>query len=109
MSGDRLPKIKITVVRGLTAEEVLDGNVPEYFPENFESPCPVHTTGQEFILEGTKCPEGFCSWAWADIQKDIVGLYYGGPDWTGMHPNYVTCTDGMRPVVFKIEKTGEWA
>ena len=33
-----MTKIKITVVKGFTAEEVFGGDVPDYFPENFVSP-----------------------------------------------------------------------
>ena len=30
-------KMKITVVKGFTADEVFDGEVPDYFPETFKS------------------------------------------------------------------------
>lgn len=44
-------------------------------------------------------PEGFCGWAWADMQKLVYGMARGGQD------VFVTCcTDGYRPVVFKLEK-----
>ncbi len=99
-----MPKMKITVVKGFTAEEVFRGNVPDYFPETFVSPCPMHTAGLEFVMEDLNCPEGFCNWAYADIQKDLVDMWLGGPRWKGRNPNYFTCTDGMRPVVFKVEK-----
>ena len=42
---------------------------------------------------------GFCGWAWADIEKLVYGMARGGND------VFVTCcTDGYRPVVFKLEK-----
>jgi len=101
-------KIKITVVKKFTAEEVFDGNVPDYFPSTFKSPCPMFELGQEFIVERLECPEGFCHWAFTDIQKDIVTIdFNNNEDWYGMTPNWVTCTDGMRPVVFQIEKMEE--
>ena len=57
-----MPKrMKITVVKGFTAEEVFDGEVPDRFPENFVSLCPMHPEGQEFVMENLNCPEGFCS------------------------------------------------
>jgi uncharacterized repeat protein (TIGR04076 family) len=44
-------------------------------------------------------PEGFCGWAWADIQKLVYGMARGG------QKVFVTCcTDGYRPVVFKLER-----
>ena len=96
-------KMKITVVKGFTAEEVFDGEVPDHFPENFVSPCPMHPAGQEFVMENLNCPEGFCSWAYADIQKDLADMWLGGPTWRGRNTNYFSCTDGMRPVVFRVE------
>jgi len=100
-----MPKIKITVVKGFTAEEVFGDNVPDYFPESFVSPCPNHPAGQEFIMDNTlNCPEGFCNWAYVDIQKDLVDLYLGSDYYSDKRVNWVTCTDGMRPVVFRIER-----
>jgi uncharacterized repeat protein (TIGR04076 family) len=99
-----MPKrMKITVVKGFTAEEVFDREVPDHFPENFVSPCPMHPEGQEFVMENPNCPEGFCNWAYADIQKDLVDMWIGGPTWRGRKTNYFSCTDGMRPVVFRVE------
>jgi uncharacterized repeat protein (TIGR04076 family) len=44
-------------------------------------------------------PEGFCGWAWADIQDKVWGMARGGAN------VFVTCcTDGYRPVIFKLEK-----
>ncbi len=96
-------KMKITVVKGFTAEEVFDGEVPDHFPETFKSPCPMHPEGQEFVMENPNCPDGFCNWAYADIQKDLVRMWIGGPTGKERNPNYFSCTDGMRPVVFKVE------
>jgi len=103
-----MPKMKITVVKGFTAEEVFDGEVPDHFPETFKSPCQTHPEGQEFVMENLNCPEGFCNWAYADIQKDIADLALDSPyydKWLkGKRVQYVSCTDGMRPVVFKLER-----
>jgi len=96
-------KMKITVVKGFTAEEVFDGEVPDHFPEEFESPCPKYHVGSEWVMESVDCPDGFCSWAWADIQKDVADMWFGGPTWKGRNPNYFSCTDGMKPVIFKVE------
>ena len=98
--------MKITVVKGFTAEEVFDGEVPDHFPETFKSPCPMHPEGQEFVMENLNCPEGFCPWAFADIFRDILHLWKGGDfPWVGK-PGvmYSSCTDGKKPVVFKLER-----
>jgi uncharacterized repeat protein (TIGR04076 family) len=102
-----MKRMKITVVKGFTAEEVFDGEVPDHFPETFRSPCPTHPVGQEFVMENLNCPEGFCNWAYADIQKKLVNLYFGIDYYRDKKANWVTCTDGMRPVVFKIERIEE--
>ncbi|MHC4115986.1 MAG: TIGR04076 family protein [Planctomycetota bacterium] len=62
--------------------------------------CDLFEEGQEFILTSPyKPPEGFCQWAWADIRQYILAA------WSS--PEYVTvacCTDGFRPVFFKVER-----
>ena len=44
-------------------------------------------------------PEGFCDWAWADI-RTYIGLVHAG----GMEQTVACCTDGFRPVFFKLER-----
>jgi uncharacterized repeat protein (TIGR04076 family) len=103
-----MTKLKITVVKGLTAKEVFGENIPEYFGKNL-GPCSKHNVGQEFILDGTNCPEGFCSWAFTDIFREIVHLMMGGNyPWTGKSGvAFASCTDGKKPVVFKLERIEE--
>lgn len=70
-------------------------------PEGW-SECETLEVGQEFVTARDapwQMPKGFCGWAWADIQKLVYGMARGGQD------VFVTCcTDGYRPVVFKLEK-----
>ena len=74
-----------------------------------EKLCPLMTEGREFMVEGCQ-PEGFCSWAWDDIGKYLTVFDTGGNFTDTMHwmkdrQNVIACcTDGIRPVVFKIEK-----
>jgi len=51
-------------------------------------------------------PPSFCSWAWADIQRDVAHLAIGGDfPWIKQRGIMITCcTDGLRPVVFKLER-----
>ena len=64
--------------------------------------APGFEIGQQFEVTGETpwaMPEGFCGWAWADIQKLVYGLARGG------QPKFVTCcTDGYRPVIFLLER-----
>ncbi len=91
--------IKINVVKGFTAEEVFQGEPPD----DFVSSCPVHLEGQELILNNSLgCPTGFCSWAYADIQRDLADLYFGSDYYAERKVNWVTCTDHRKTVVFKL-------
>ena len=74
--------------------------------ESVWSPCERLVEGQEFVVdEDANMPEGFCSWAWADIHKYVLTLCRGG-DFVGTKPGttVVCCTDGFRPVHFKLER-----
>ena len=74
------------------------------------TPCPVFTEGQEFIYDhsgdGNK-PTGFCEQAWNDIYPKGMTLAHKGTFLGWMKEDgisIVCCTDGIRPVVFKIER-----
>ena len=68
-------------------------------------PCTRLRVGQTFTSTGANIPEGFCSWAWADIQKYVLTLARGG-NFRGVKPGtFISCcTDGFRPVIFKIQR-----
>jgi len=103
-----MAKLKITVVKTFTNEEVFGDNLPEDL-EKADNPCGMHHPGQEFTLEKLACPEGFCSWAFTDIFREIVHLMMGGNyPWTGKSGvAFASCTDGKKPVVFKLERIEE--
>jgi uncharacterized repeat protein (TIGR04076 family) len=62
--------------------------------------CGIFKDGQEFTVESPRRkPEGFCDWAWADIRVYIQQVDAGKFDTT-----ICCCTDGFRPVFFKIER-----
>jgi uncharacterized repeat protein (TIGR04076 family) len=99
-------RIKITVVKRLSPKEVF-GEAPPEVPADLSPYCDRLNEGQEFIVEesGTM-PQGFCSWAWHDIYPALTGLRFGGnyPWVTKEGMIYSCCTDGVRPVIFKIER-----
>ena len=79
----------------------------DYVDEVGGPQCTVFTEGQEFIVYGdVGVPEGFCSWAFADMQRDITHLLFGGnyPWMTAPGTSLTCCTDGFRPVIFKLER-----
>ena len=92
--------IKITVLRRL-AHDDLSGE----FADSVWKPCERLEEGQEFISHAVNMPSGFCSWAWADIQKYVMALSRGG-NFVGVKPGFfiTCCTDGFRPVIFKLER-----
>ena len=50
-------------------------------------------------------PGGFCQWAWDHMLPHVKVMLYDDYQWN-VNPGtwVVCCTDGLRPVVFKLEK-----
>ena len=100
-----MAKIKITVLRKMFNQDFAN----EYCKDDVE-PCPVFTEGQEFIYEPFgegKKPENFCDQAWVDIYTLVFALSSDGsfPTWMKNENSIIgCCTDGIRPVIFKIER-----
>ena len=94
-------RLKITVVKRLSNQDLID----EYGVD-VKSQCEVVKDGQEFMVEGLNMPEGFCAWAWADIQRDVAHLFLDGDfPWVKEKGVMISaCTDGFRPVIFKLER-----
>lgn len=69
---EKASRLKITVLRRFAPEEIFDKP-----PVKGELPtaCGIYADGQVFYVEENRAmPEGFCSWAWDDITKDITTL-----------------------------------
>jgi uncharacterized repeat protein (TIGR04076 family) len=96
---------KITVIKKALHQDLIDKHVTPEARERGFSVCSVFEEGQEFILTRPDFPEGFCSWAWADIQRDVMMVMFGnGFPWATPKNTAITCcTDGFRPVTFKVE------
>ncbi|MBN2334848.1 TIGR04076 family protein [Candidatus Bathyarchaeota archaeon] len=97
--------VKITVAAKLRPGKIFD----ELAAGNVNPDCDAVKLGAEYISKSLKMPEGFCSWAWADIQRDVAHLALGGDfRWINKPGSMVSCcTDGLRPVVFKLERIEE--
>lgn len=102
-----MPKIKITVIKRFSPEDV--------FGHEYKTPtgkvverCHFEDD-QEWISENGEMPEGFCGWAWTDLARSIHVLRFGGnfKDWTEDGTMYDACSDGVRPVCFKLERIEE--
>ena len=98
-------KVKITVVK----RDIYKDLVEKYGADKNIAMCDLFQDGQEFVLSEINKPEGFCAWAWADIQRDVVGVFFGASyPWINKENMILSCcTDGFRPVTFKIEAFDE--
>jgi uncharacterized repeat protein (TIGR04076 family) len=101
----RLP-LKITVLKKLSSEEIYGQRFPEV-AEELDNYCNQLEVGQEFIVDKTGgMPSGFCPWAWHDIYPVVTGLQFGANYYWIKKEGlvYSCCSDGTRPVFFKIER-----
>lgn len=96
-------RVRITVLRRSQNVDFL-----EAYADSVWEPCERLIEGRSFVSKGANIPLGFCSWAWADIQKYVLVLARGG-NFLGVKPGtFVTCcTDGFRPVFFLVERVAE--
>jgi uncharacterized repeat protein (TIGR04076 family) len=88
-------KCKITVVK-----RTLNDEWNKEFRGGKVKLCDKFQDGQEFAVESPyRKPEGFCDWAWGDIRTYIHLVDLGK-----FEASVNCCTDGFRPVFFKIER-----
>ena len=98
---------KITVLKRSFNQDYVDLYVQEDRRKTL-GPCEVFREGQEFVTDVfSGIPKGFCPWAWDDIYKSLVGFAADGNYGMWYQSKNIIiacCTDGTRPVYFKIEK-----
>jgi uncharacterized repeat protein (TIGR04076 family) len=100
-----LHKVKITVLKRFSPSEVFETS--PVTPAAPLGACELFNDGQEFIVgEDMKMPEGFCTSAWVSIYSNVRLLRFGGNlPWFKQKGVAVNCCiDGLRPVVFKLER-----
>ncbi len=103
-------RTKVTVLRVFKPEEVLEGNTGVTNSWG-NKPCSKFKKGQEVVVVGGKQlplrPEGFCGPAWQVLYPYILTIHCGGnfAKWV-KEPGklIISCPDGSRPVVFKLER-----
>lgn len=99
-------KCKITVLKTTLQEDL----VKEYITEEGYGPCPVFKEGQTFVttgIFGNDRPEGFCSEAWQAMIMPVNVLIGGGKVLGINEVHIASCADGLRPVIFRIERIEE--
>jgi len=102
-----MSKVKITVVKNFSPEEVFGEKF--YRPSGKEIVKCGYKEGDSYISIDGNMPEGFCHHAWFGMYPKITFIRYNGnfEDWAGEGVDYVACPDGIRPVIFKLERIAE--
>ena len=97
--------IKITVVKRLSFDEIHADSDPGC-SATMPPVCDQFVEGQEFVTDLMRVPDGFCPAAFVDIFRFISGLRSGANYPWMNEPGKVLacCTDGFRPVVFRLER-----
>lgn len=104
-----MAKCKITVLRRMLNEDF----VKEYCDTPNVGKCERFKDGQEFTLEHPSKPPRFCEEAWSAITRYVFAFMSGGRDFFGSNSKHwmkkentmiACCNDGIRPVVFKLER-----
>ncbi len=99
-------KLKITVIKTFTPEEVFGH---EILRDGKAIQACSYKVGEEFIVDNhLDRPKDFCGQAWQDLYTTLMTYYYGGDyNYPELGVTYQPCGDGIRPVIFKIEKMSE--
>ena len=103
-----MPACKITVLR-----RMFNSDLAEAYrrPDIRKGPCLFFAEGQEFVVgQLGERPADFCDWAWNDIHKVLMCLMTNGDFGPWMKDGNMMvacCTDGIKPVVFKLERLDE--
>ena len=107
-----MSQMKITVLKRMTNMDLVKEHMGSECQESTGFPCPQYRDGQTFIFDPwSGIPDGFCENAWADIHRNIQFVAGNGRyprSWVlPLGSAIACCTDGYRPVVFKIELLDE--
>lgn len=103
-----MTQVKITVLKRTLFPEIADA-----YRTGGKELCELFTEGQEFIAEDIfpyGPPADFCPFAWNDIYKFFMALKQEGSfshDMKDEKTVIACCTDGVRPVIFKLERIDE--
>ena len=104
-----MAKCKITVLKKMFNPDLAE----EYRRADVHyGPCPYYEEGDEFVVGHMgERPEGFfCDWAWNDLHKILFAMQLGGDfdPWMKDRKTFIACcTDGVKPVAFKVERIEE--
>ena len=102
-----MKKVRITILKTTFQQELAE----EYGIDGL-TVCPLMEEGPVFYADYAK-PDGFCDEAWKAIYQYVFALAHGADeiwyfgDWIKKKPGVaiVSCNDGLRPVIMKLEAT----
>ena len=108
MATGRPKKMRVTVVKKLDMRDIF-GDEDTGCADTMDPICGAFKIGDEFIIDGGGCPPGFCAGAFTDLFKWISGMRAGADYCWMKKPGlmYGACSDGLRPVIFKLERLDE--
>lgn len=103
---DCMKKVKITILKTTFQEDLA-----KEFGVDGLTTCPLMKEGEVYYADYAK-PDGFCDEAWKAIYQYVFDLAHGVQeiwyysDWIKT-PGVaiVSCNDGLRPVIMKLEAT----
>ena len=104
---EKLKKVKITVLKVTFNEDLAREYAVEGYP-----PCLIHKEGQVMYSNGWQKPKEMCDYAWS-VMRDFVlaiaqgaGYILGKGNWLKEKDMaIVSCNNGIKPVIFKLERT----
>ena len=97
--------VRITVVKRLNFHEIHNDSDLRCSAD-IAPVCDRFREGQVFETDMESVPDGFCPFAFIDISRYLSGLR-SGANYEWMHEKgtvLACCTDGFRPVVFRLER-----
>jgi uncharacterized repeat protein (TIGR04076 family) len=102
-----MAKCKITVLKKTFHPDLVE----EYCKDPQTGICTSFVEGDEFLTDSsTRMPDGFCGYAWIDLHRLVLVLMNEGNFGSWMKDGrtmIACCTDGIRPVIFKLERIEE--
>lgn len=107
-----MDKVKITVIKKNYDPDLME----TYLKKGDVGPCEMFEVGQEIVISKDdyfkkQLPCDFCADAWNAMNHYIFSAFQGAPifkNWMKDDNAMIACcSDGLRPVVFKIERIEE--
>lgn len=107
LPGAKRRPVRITVLKVMGCDEIYGERPAESLPEYHTDKCIRFREGQTMVVDESGFqPEDFpCQWAWQDLYPIVLTLQLGGNFfWLKDGVQYACCTDGLKPVFFKLER-----